>query len=252
MATSSWQTTVTTALASGMDRHKWSRRRTLAMSAAVLLALYVSLLWATGGNAATAPQAEGPTLPALPQPAVPPQPATEPTPAASADGAVSPALLAEFDRLASNQGAVATDGFGESAQNPSGIVGTMTLSLLLILGAVYAGVWLYKRRGTPSGTDGLLPDGRLLAVQESQSIGPNQKLHLVRMGDELLLIAATEQNITFLARYDGETANDSFADHLRSAITPGSGQKSAGLDLNEGLQRLRGYTRSGIRGGGDD
>jgi len=94
--------------------------------------------------------------------------------------------------------------------------------------------------------------GRLLSVQESQSIGPNQKLHLVRMGNELLLIGATEQNISFLARYDGDVTSDSFADHLQSAITPESEQSSSGLDLNDGLRRLRGVNRSGMRGGSND
>ena len=160
--------------------------------------------------------------------------------------------MAEFDRLASNDGKVVREEFGADTQSPTGLVGTMVFSLLLIVVVIYGGVWLYKRSTAQARMNGLLADGRLLAVQESQTIGPNQKLHLVRMGDELLLIGATDQNISFLARYDGEQTNDSFADHLQTAVTSGSGQKGSSPDLSEGLQRLRDLSRSGFRGGSND
>ncbi len=231
-------------MADSMQSGHWSRRRTLAVSGAALLLLYIGLLWATGGRATAAP-----TL--AQQSAPPPQPTSQATPEGKGES-LSPTLLAEFDRLASNNDEAATDSFGESEQTTSGVVSTMTLSLLLIVGAIYAGVWLYKRQTASGPAGGLLLGGRLLAVQESQTIGPNQKLHLVRMGDELLLIGATEQNISFLARYDGEVADSSFAGHLQSATLPGSPVTNSGLDLNEGLQRLRELGRSTLRGGGGD
>ncbi|MBX3052716.1 MAG: flagellar biosynthetic protein FliO [Caldilineaceae bacterium] len=248
MKTSNWQTTISTQIAKKAGQRKWSRSRTLAVSGGVLFLLYAVLLYGLPGKATAAPLSSGPGLSTQPQS----QPAPTVTPEAADEGVVSPALLAEFDRLADKDGAAVREELGGESTESSNLPSTMIFSLLLIVAAIYGGVWLYKRYGRPGSGEGLLAGGRLLAVQESQSIGPNQKLHLVRMGDEVLLIGATDQNISFLARYDGEVASSSFADQLRSAVTPESGAVGNSLDLNEGLQRLRGLGRSDRQGGSHD
>jgi len=242
MSLPSWQTTVTTKTAAQIRHRRWSRGRTLATAAGALLILYAGLLFAMHSNAAAAARADSPTGPTSPQTA------STPAPDNTGDGSVSPTFLAEFDRLANNDGVAVREEFGADAQNPTGMMGTLAFSLLLIVALIYGGVWLYKRLMIQARGQQLPGGGPLLSVQESQAIGPNQKLHLVRMGDELLLIGATDQNISFLARYDGEQTNDSFADHLQTALAPDRGQKSS-LDLHEGLQRLRDLSRSGFRGG---
>lgn len=245
MANSSWQANVSAGLARRMRQRRWSRRRTLAVTGLALLLLYTGLISATQGRAVAAPPREAAALPALPQNA--PTATPQPTPAQADDSSVSPTLLAELERLQGSGGAIDRQEFGAIRAEQNNLAGTLLFSLLLIAGAVYGGVWLYKRYG--GNGSGVQVGGRLLAVQESHAIGPNQKLHLVRMGDELLLIGATEQNISFLARFDGDPAEASFAEHLHSAVGP---ESRSGLDLNEGLQRLRGLTRPDKRGGGND
>jgi len=238
MANPSWQATASAGLAQQIRQRRWSRRRTLAVTGLALLLLYAGLLSAVQGRAIAAP----------PQAAVAPQsaPTPQPAPAQADESSVSPALLAELERLQGG-GAIDSRAFGPESAEQNNPAGTLLFSLLLIAGAVYGGVWLYKRYS--GNLTAAQSGGRLLAVQESQAIGPNQKLHLVRLGDELLLIGATEQNISFLARFDGDANDASFAEHLHSAIGP---ESSSGLDLSEGLQRLRELARSGKREGGDD
>lgn len=249
MKISSWQTNVTSQIATQAKRNGWSRQRTLISAASVLLLLYVGLLFALPDDAQAAPPSALPALSVAPQAA----PTQTPTDGAGdtppADGGVSPVLLAEFDRLAGNQGESVRQESSEESQSTPSMVSTLFFYLVLIVATIYGGVWLYKRYTMSANPGGLLVGGRLLAIQESQSIGPNQKLHLVRMGNELLLIGATEQNISFLARYDGDVANDSFAEHLQSAITPDGGQSSAGMDMGDRLRQLRNLNQSGFRGG---
>jgi len=245
----SWQTNVTSYIATQATRNRWSRRRTLIMAAGTLLLLYAGLLFGLRGDAQAAPSSTISALSVAPQAAPTPTPAQEAGDSPQEDGAVSPVLLSEFDRLSGNQGEIVREEADVDAQNTPSVVSTLFFYLLLIVVAIYGGVWLYKRYTMSTNAGGLLAGGRLLAVQESQSIGPNQKLHLVRMGNELLLIGATEQNISFLARYDGEVANDSFADHLQSAITPDSGQSGVSMDMGDRLRQLRNLNQSGFRGG---
>ena len=248
MKISSWpMMKATSHNAAPAQRSRWSRRRTLITAAGALLLLYAGLLFALRGNAQAAEPSASPA-----QESSTPTPATGTDEAPQENGAVSPTFLAEFDRLAGNEEEGASEPFVAEERSTSGLVSTLLFSLMLIVASIYGGVWLYRRYAKPTSANGLLLGGRLLSVQESQSIGPNQKLHLVRMGNELLLIGATEQNISFLARYDGDVTSDSFADHLQSAITPESEQSGSGLDLSDGLRRLRGVNRSGMRGSSND
>lgn len=240
MKTNTWQSGLSNSLAQQIRQRRWSPKRTLLLAGAALLLLYAGLLAAMPTDAAAARPVADNAPAALRQ--------AEPTPAAEA-GDVSPALLAEFDRLAADSEPAAQEQFGAENPGQSGAVSTIFASLLLIVAAIYGGVWLYRRyAGGAQG--GVAVGGGMLAVQESHAIGPNQKLHLVRVGEELLLIGATDQSISFLARCDGEqTDSGGFSSHLQSAMTT---EQSSGLDLSEGLQRLRNLSNAGFRGGSDD
>lgn len=253
MKTNTWQSGLSHSLAKQIRQRRWSPKRTLLLAGATLLLLYAGLLAAMPTDAAAARPASD-TAPVAPQQAEPTaiaeQRESDPEEGVLAEGAVSPGLLAEFDRLAADSEPAAQEQFGGDTPGQSGAVSTIFASLLLIVAAIYGGVWLYRRYTGGGAQGGLAVGGGLLAVQESHAIGPNQKLHLVRVGEELLLIGATDQSISFLARCDGQQADSGgFSSHLQNAM---STEQSSGLDLSEGLQRLRSLSNSGFRGGGDD
>lgn len=250
MKTPSWQSGLSQSLAAQINRRQLSPKRTLLVAGAVLVLLYAGLLAALPADAAV--PAVGASEATQPLPA---QFQTQPTPVAppdretARDEAVSPGLLAEYDRLAAGSDPFDAEESPAAPTDQSNAISTIFAGLFLIVAAIYGGVWLYKRYGSGQGS-GLAVGGQMLAVQESHAIGPHQKLHLVRVGDELLLIGATDQSISFLARYDGEVVgNTGFAGHLQNAMAT---EKSRGLDLSEGLQRLRNLSNSGFRGGSDD
>ncbi len=189
------------------------------------------------------------TASAAPHPA-PIQQSGAPTPAATEDS-LGNEFLNEYQRL-SNAPADANAAEPESAATASGSLGgSLIMAVLLVGGLAYAGIWGYKQitlrqKGT------VKMGGTLLSVQETQPIGTNQNLHLVRLGEEMLLIGATDQTITLLARYGAEQFEGSFDDHLQAAQRPTSAKAAAPqpVPLEESLQELRKVQR--WQRGGDD
>lgn len=175
---------------------------------------------------------------------------------------LSNSFLAEYDRIAAEENVPERVEAPQSATETSSLVGTFALSLLLIAGLIYGVVWGLRRLGGRQDGSALLLGSHMLAVQESQDLGPNQKLHLVRMGDELLLLGATEQNISCLARYAADQAPETFAEHLQAATKTAdpSGQTATGLEnpieppsdlFQERMQQLRQLQQAGRKGATD-
>lgn len=201
--------------------------------------LYVLLSAATKlpANAATA-NAQPPA--GVRQEVTPTLPAEGGDAGAETGDGLSPAFLGEYDRLAG--GNAATPASADNGQTTTGgsLGGTLLFSLLIVAGLAYAGVWGYQQIVRRKG--GALPQGgKHLLVEETQAIGPNQKLHLVRMGEELLLLGATDHQITCLARYDAEHFGKSFDAHLHSAEQSASQAPTmaAPVPLHESLNELR-------------
>jgi hypothetical protein len=71
----------------------------------------------------------------------------------------------------------------------------------------------------------------------------------VRLGQEILLIGATDHSITCLARYDAEQMAESFDDHLQVALRPQT-NGSQPVPLEESLDALR-KVQHRVRGGDD-
>jgi flagellar biosynthetic protein FliO len=71
----------------------------------------------------------------------------------------------------------------------------MLAKLLLVLGLFYAAVYGAKRWRK------LLPGGqtRHITVLESTPLSPRQALHLVRVGEQVLLVGATDQGLSLLS-----------------------------------------------------
>jgi flagellar biosynthetic protein FliO len=73
--------------------------------------------------------------------------------------------------------------------------------VVLVIGVLYAGMKRAQR--------GKLPGGRAsgtVKVVETTQLGPGRNLHLVHIGDRVLLVGATEHGITLLQGYDREQA----------------------------------------------
>lgn len=69
--------------------------------------------------------------------------------------------------------------------------------VVLVIGAVYAAMKRTQRGRLPGGK----PSGTV-KVMETTQLGPGRNLHLVEIGDRILLVGATEHGITLLQGYD--------------------------------------------------
>ncbi len=84
-----------------------------------------------------------------------------------------------------------------------GDLGRVVLGLflvVLVIGALYAGMKRAHRGRLPGKTSGVVQ------VRETTQLGPGRNLHLVEIGDRVLLVGATEHGIALLQGYDREEA----------------------------------------------
>jgi flagellar protein FliO/FliZ len=83
-----------------------------------------------------------------------------------------------------------------------GAVFRTLLGLLVVLGVIYGLYWVLKRYAA---TKGARSDGQMDIVATT-ALGPAQALHLVRVGDELVLVGRAEQSVTGIRVYPPEEA----------------------------------------------
>lgn len=96
--------------------------------------------------------------------------------------------------------------------------GTVLLGLLAVVGTILAVYWLLKQLRLP-GVGGR-PDWRVLAMM---NLGGRERIMLVQVGKEQVLLGVTPQAVNVLARYDQpvlveEVASANFAEQLRQAL----------------------------------
>lgn len=80
----------------------------------------------------------------------------------------------------------------------------MVLGLAIVLALIFGLYWLLKRTGRKN--DSTVADDGFIGVVSSTPLGPQRSMHLVRVGDELVLLAASEQNVTPVRVYSPEEA----------------------------------------------
>jgi flagellar protein FliO/FliZ len=89
----------------------------------------------------------------------------------------------------------------------AGDIGRLLLGLVivvLVIGALYAILKRVQHGRLPGGRAGR-GDGSV-EVMSTTPLGPGRNLHLVRVGDRVLLLGASEHSVSLLQAYDHESA----------------------------------------------
>ncbi|MCW2927183.1 MAG: flagellar biosynthesis protein FliO [Thermoleophilia bacterium] len=116
------------------------------------------------------------------------------------------AANSEFEREKLDQGAFAEadkdakDGDSGGSSGGGGILRSI-FGLLVVLGVIYGVHWLLKRWGQ-SKLQGVSGTAGIIDVVATTSLAQGRALHLVRVGEELVLVGATEQSITRIGDFD--------------------------------------------------
>jgi flagellar protein FliO/FliZ len=95
---------------------------------------------------------------------------------------------------------------GEQAAAPSGSGGSfvrMIVGLAIVLAVIYGIYWLLKAYARSKART---PQEGEIAVVATTPIGPNRSVHLLSIGDELVLVGAGEHGVTALRVYTAEEA----------------------------------------------
>jgi flagellar biosynthetic protein FliO len=121
--------------------------------------------------------------------------------------------------------------------------GNAALHMLLGLAVVSALIFgLYKiLKRTAGKNDKTIRDDGWMQVVSSTPLGPSRSLHLVRVGNEVVLLASSEQSVTPVRVYGTEEAELLGAHALPAPVVSGrrsSGNPSFGSSLIESLKRL--------------
>jgi flagellar protein FliO/FliZ len=97
--------------------------------------------------------------------------------------------------------------------------------LVIVLVVIYAVYWLLKR----SGKGRALRGAGALSVVDSTQLGPNRAVHLLRVGDELVLVGSAENAVSPIRVYGAEEARVLAESLERSAtLSRGAGVPSGG------------------------
>jgi flagellar biosynthetic protein FliO len=123
--------------------------------------------------------------------------------------------------------------------------GSAALHMLLGLAVVLALIFgLYKLlRRSAAKNDKTVRDDGFIGVVSSTPLAPSRSLHLVRVGDELVLVASSEQSVTPVRVYSKEEARRLGVDpELAAPALPFSpaptGRPGFGPALVESLKRM--------------
>lgn len=117
----------------------------------------------------------------------------------------------------------------------------MLLGLAIVLALIFGLYKLLKR--TANKNDKTVVDDGWMGVLATTPLAPSRSLHLVRVGDELILLGSTDGGVTPIRVYGPEEANRLGVDPRTVAALPpaggtGAGAGKFGTALVEGLKRM--------------
>jgi flagellar biosynthetic protein FliO len=110
-----------------------------------------------------------------------------------------------------------------------GTLARMGIGLLVVLGIIFAVWYVLKRVRSSRYPETDSRGSAMIDVLSTTPLGPNRNLHLVRVGDELIVIGATDHSVNAVARIEADQTelflSDLTAPDARGAFTPSSGSK---------------------------
>ncbi len=121
------------------------------------------------------------------------------------------AAKSEFEREKLDQGAfddAAAEQEEGSGDSGGGSALRFIFGLAVVLGAIYGVHWLLKKWGQ-SKLQGVAGRTGVIDVVATTPLAQGRALHLVRVGDELVLVGATEQSITRIGDVDANVMSSS-------------------------------------------
>lgn len=99
----------------------------------------------------------------------------------------------------------------EDSSGGGGSLPRFIFGLVVVLGVIYAVHWLLKKWGH-SRLEGVAGRAGVIDVVATTNLAQGRALHLVRVGDELVLVGATDQSITRIGELDANALGASSAD----------------------------------------
>ena len=123
-------------------------------------------------------------------------------------------------------GAAIASGTGSAALH-------MVLGLAVVVALIFGIYWLMKRGARRN--DGTVRDDGFIGVVSSTPLGPQRSVHLVRIGDELVLVGASEQSVMPIRVYSPEEARKLRVDQHDETFPPTDGRRPSFL---EALRRM--------------
>lgn len=130
-----------------------------------------------------------------------------------------------------------SSGVGESVTKPSDYFGQIMLSLVLVLAIIFLAAWLLRRYGRFPG----VADGHL-KVLGALSVGQRERILLLQVGSEQILVGVTTSKITTLhqleepvkvkdnAPLSSTIMSTSFSQRLQEALKPKDATKTTRVD----------------------
>lgn len=103
---------------------------------------------------------------------------------------------------ASVTGGETADSAETAAGGGGGSLVRMIVGLAVVIAVIYGVHWLLKTYGKAKGTQS---DGRMNVVATT-TLAPNRALHLVRIGEELVLVGSAEHGVTPVRVYAADEA----------------------------------------------
>ena len=104
-----------------------------------------------------------------------------------------PAALAAFHRDRTPLPTSVSGGSSASHASTGGSFARMIVGLAIVIAVIYGVYWLLKAYGRSKGAP--VDDGRMTVVATT-ALAPNRSLHLVRVGEELVLVGSADGGIT--------------------------------------------------------
>ena len=123
---------------------------------------------------------------------------------AAAPPAVATDTTSLSEAVKNGAGAASKSARSSGSGGSGGAFIRMVVGLFIVLAVIYGIYWLLKTYGKSKKSGGAGEGGGGIDVVATRALGPNRSLHLVRVGDEFVLVGAAEQAVTQLRSYTSE------------------------------------------------